>query len=1426
MFHRFFPRKPSTRNQKSRKGPSWNLNALELRLMLAGDAGVAVSGAAEQSSVVANAIDAGQQSLSGGTLVIVDSSVKDLDLLSESMTDDAVLVVIPSGSDGIAVMSQTITRYRDIGAIHLFTHGSDGQLNLGIETVDSDTLEQRADQLRSWRASLSKNADLMIYGCDLAASNVGRTFIAKLGLLTGADIAASTNRTGSQSLGADFVLEHTLGSIETDIIVSHAVAERFRETLGIVIHAAGQTQTERMELRVNGQVVESWVVSNTDANSGQFQTFSYNVDGISPDDIRIHFVNDRYDPSNGFDRNLRIDRIDVDGVTYQTESPSVFSTGTWTPTNGVTPGFHQSEYLTHNGYFQFSTSGNDPGSGSNRIEIDVRGTTGDEDFQLLIDGTVVHTYSDIGTIQRTLGFNTNQSVSADSIRIAFINSVHEPLLGYDQNLIVDKIRVNGQTFQTEAASTFSTGTYVEGQGIVPGNWQSEILHADGYFQFNAGVPTPATSIAFEFDNFIVSENVGSVTLTVVRQGDVSGQSTVNYSVPGGFAIPDQDFRRVTGTLTFDEGQSRKTFSVPIINDTVAEGIETFTVALDGVNGANFGTNRTTIVTINDDDNAPNPPGSLNVQLPQGFTTSLIDPSANFAGPTGLKVASDGRVFVVEKFGKIYVVENGQRVGTPFLDLGNQVYSVGTSQGLAGFALDPNFSSNGHVYVLYTASENGVRFGRLERYTVSSSNRNQIDPSTRRILIGTNASNGFPDGGDIHLVGDLQFGNDGSLLISYGDAAPNGDNNAAFNAQNLDNLGGVIARVNPNNGEGYASNPFYTGNPNDVRSKIWAYGLRNPYRFAVASDGSTNPDDGRPGTLYIGDVQFQTAEEINVARGGENFGWPYFQGNQRFLGNEDPANFTGPEVAFPRAVSQTSIAGAFIEGGNWPGSYQNNYLHADYTAGWIKLFSIDDDGSIIGQRDFATGARGITDLEWDPVSQRLYFVALNQANGFRGELYAISFADPTGGGFVPTEISTGSDGVAFAVTKSEKVYRRDGDNWTQLSGAFTKIAARNANEVWGIDAFGNTSRFNGSSWERVNGTPLKDISVSSSGEVWGIGLGNNVLRRSGNQWIVVSGTLVDIEIGDNGVVYGVNATGQIWQYANNSWTRINGVLTDISIGDDGSIWGTNAQKQVWRRVGNLWQQQNVSLDTISAVNSTDAWGVNANAEVYRWNGSVWQIDGEPNTAVVPTEISTGSDGVAFAVTNSEKVYRRDGDNWTQLPGAFTKVAARNANEVWGIDALGNTSLFNGTSWEQVNGIPLKDISVSSSGEVWGIGLENNVLRRSGNQWIGVSGSLVDIEVGDDGVVYGVNATGQIWQYANSSWARIGGVLTDISIGDDGSIWGTNAQKQVWRRVGNVWQLQNVSLDTISVVNSTDAWGVNANAQVRRWNGSEWQIISIG
>ena len=131
-----------------------------------------------------------------------------------------------------------------------------------------------------------------------------------------------------------------------------------------------------------------------------------------------------------------------------------------------------------------------------------------------------------------------------------------------------------------------------------------------------------------------------------------------------------------------------------------------------------------------------------------------------------------------------------------------------------------------------------------------------------------------------------------------------------------------------------------------------FGLRNPYRFAVADDGSSNPNDGNPGTLYIGDVMFQTGKSSTLPAVVRILVGPYFQGFERFLGNENINNFTSPVRAFSRAEAQTSIGGAIVDGNGWPQSYADNYFHADFTAGWIRAFGRDGQGNLFGERGFA------------------------------------------------------------------------------------------------------------------------------------------------------------------------------------------------------------------------------------------------------------------------------------------------------------------------------------------------------------------------------------------------------------------------------------------------------------------------------------------
>src|SRR5690606_22182524 len=166
------------------------------------------------------------------------------------------------------------------------------------------------------------------------------------------------------------------------------------------------------------------------------------------------------------------------------------------------------------------------------------------------------------------------------------------------------------------------------------------------------------------------------------------------------------------------------------------------------------------------------------------------------------------------------------------------------------------------------------------------------------LIGETWDTGILLDGIFHNNDDITFGDDGSLLFSVGDASAaytySPTNSESFDpgrfdpsldigslrAQNLDCYNGKISRIDRHTGLGLPSNPFYTGDPDDVQSRIWAYGLRNPWRFSVLrGTGSHNIADGRPGALWIGDVGLSTYEELNITSrtGGENFGWPFYEG---------------------------------------------------------------------------------------------------------------------------------------------------------------------------------------------------------------------------------------------------------------------------------------------------------------------------------------------------------------------------------------------------------------------------------------------------------------------------------------------------------------------------------------------------------------------
>jgi glucose/arabinose dehydrogenase len=307
-------------------------------------------------------------------------------------------------------------------------------------------------------------------------------------------------------------------------------------------------------------------------------------------------------------------------------------------------------------------------------------------------------------------------------------------------------------------------------------------------------------------------------------------------------------------------------------------------------------------------------------LPPNFAEQVIVP--DFDQATGVLFAPDGRGFVWEKAGKVWLVENGVRSAQPLIDISQEVGNW-SDYGLLGFAIDPNFYTNGYIYLLYVVDYHHLKFfgtpqynantstefhdtiGRLTRYTATAaSGYRTVDYGTRLVLLGESITTGFPITHTSHGPGTVLFGEDGSLLVSCGDGASyinvsvggaqSGSSNTAladgiitqtedvgaYRAQLVNSLSGKVLRLDPATGNGLATNPFYNAAaPRSPRSRVWAMGMRNPFRFGLRpGTGTPGLSSGDPGTLYVVDVGWNAHESLGITQGpGANFGWPAFEG---------------------------------------------------------------------------------------------------------------------------------------------------------------------------------------------------------------------------------------------------------------------------------------------------------------------------------------------------------------------------------------------------------------------------------------------------------------------------------------------------------------------------------------------------------------------
>ncbi|MEU9993996.1 PQQ-dependent sugar dehydrogenase [Streptomyces sp. NPDC050848] len=319
-----------------------------------------------------------------------------------------------------------------------------------------------------------------------------------------------------------------------------------------------------------------------------------------------------------------------------------------------------------------------------------------------------------------------------------------------------------------------------------------------------------------------------------------------------------------------------------------------------------------------------------------------NPIAGAAGP-------GGKIWIAERAGTVRVLGD-QGLGEPVLDISAETTTDG-ERGLLGIAFD---NQRAHFYISYTNLEGT---STIDEFAVRNG---KLQPETRRTVLTQTQPYSNHNGGDI------KFGPDGYLYIAFGDGGAGGDPHG--NGQNLATLLGKMLRIDPRGGTPYAipsDNPF-VNDPN-AKGEIWAYGLRNPWRFSF---------DSRTGDLLIGDVGQNDWEEIDWAparnKGGENYGWSQMEGNHPFRGGTEPANHVRPIHEYARGGLGCAVTGGFVYRGDAIPALKGQYVFSDYCDGTLRALELKN-GTVTGVNDLVVNGGEV----------------ISFVQGGKGELYVLA-----------------------------------------------------------------------------------------------------------------------------------------------------------------------------------------------------------------------------------------------------------------------------------------------------------------------------------------------------------------------------------------------------------------------------------------------------
>ena len=441
-------------------------------------------------------------------------------------------------------------------------------------------------------------------------------------------------------------------------------------------------------------------------------------------------------------------------------------------------------------------------------------------------------------------------------------------------------------------------------------------------------------------------------------------------------------------------------------------------------------------------------------------------------------------FVVEQGGRIRVIENGVLLPTPFLDLSGAI-SSGGERGLLGLAFSPDYAVSRRFFVNFTDPNGNTVVARFKR---SIGNPLVADPATRFDLRWGGGERFIAQPFANHNGGHLAFGPDGFLYVALGDGGSGDD---PFNtAQRPDTLLGKLLRINvlvdDQDPEGYVvpgDNPFVDGVPIPALPEIWAFGLRNPWKFSF-----DDPALGGTGAMLIGDVGQNAYEEVDYqppGAGGRNYGWRVFEGAHPYIASPGPAYLplVGPIAEYDHTVGHSITGGFVYRGYSLGAAYRGRYFYADFVTARVWSIALIPAGN--GEVTASAPIEHTAELGGSGAIGNVSAFGLDAA----GELYIVSY----------------SSGQILKVVTPSVV-----GSLPSLSGDFdsdnrSDIAIYRPNDgEWHIRTSGqNFGTGTAYQWGLPGDIPLRPTSTATARPTWpSIALGRRVVHPLLHNWLLL------------------------------------------------------------------------------------------------------------------------------------------------------------------------------------------------------------------------------------------------------------------------------------------------------------------------------------